>query len=477
MPHLLPSTLADKKTRPDSNPELSGVNLNLSMSPRLLFGVSGSILLFLGVFMPIISLPIIGNMNYFQNGKGDGVIILVLAGISLFLALTERLKGILIPAFLSLAVMGLTFFRFQWAIGSARGEMSKSDNPFKALGETMLDTVQLQWGWAVLIVGVGCLFAAAFMKDRKGQTNQVVIDRNNKGLYSMIASAVVITALWGLLVAVPQLTGGAYSLFGNKDSQTQEKSVKKDDDISKQRLPLLDALSVNITDKGFIAADFYAGRVNATISFTMQQLNKSTKNIRAYKGVLIFRDLFNDEITTVSYKGDKHLQAGQNREEKMFLDYNEFIDKHQILRSTEMKNLRVEWQPEMIMFSDGTSLGLNGEGTYSMENRPLPGENIPAPVSDENKVTENEKSYQENAKQKKQISPHRTQTAIDTEQLVENENPDGKPFDNFDRSQGLPKNSERGTKLEKKTSTPLKKYEPSPLTIRTGDGKMMIVNQ
>ena len=44
-----------------------------------------SIILFVGVFTPIVSFPIIGYMNYLQNGRGDGVIVLILAVISLVL--------------------------------------------------------------------------------------------------------------------------------------------------------------------------------------------------------------------------------------------------------------------------------------------------------------------------------------------------------------------------------------------------------
>lgn len=57
------------------------------MDKRQVFGLIGSILLFIGVFTPIISIPIVGNMDYFQNGKGDGTIVLVLAVISLLLAI------------------------------------------------------------------------------------------------------------------------------------------------------------------------------------------------------------------------------------------------------------------------------------------------------------------------------------------------------------------------------------------------------
>ena len=39
---------------------------------RKIIGLSGAVILFVGVFCPIISMPIMGSMNYFQNGKADG---------------------------------------------------------------------------------------------------------------------------------------------------------------------------------------------------------------------------------------------------------------------------------------------------------------------------------------------------------------------------------------------------------------------
>ena len=52
-------------------------SLNKTSQRRQWFGILGSILLFIGVFAPIISVPIVGNVNYFQNGKGDGVIVTI----------------------------------------------------------------------------------------------------------------------------------------------------------------------------------------------------------------------------------------------------------------------------------------------------------------------------------------------------------------------------------------------------------------
>jgi hypothetical protein len=56
------------------------------MSNRQWLGISGSALLFIGVFLAV-KLPIMGEMNYFANGRGDGVLVLLLAVTSLALVL------------------------------------------------------------------------------------------------------------------------------------------------------------------------------------------------------------------------------------------------------------------------------------------------------------------------------------------------------------------------------------------------------
>ena len=63
------------------------------MSTRQLLGILGSATLFIGVFMPIVRLPIVGEMNYFANGRGDGVLILVLAGVRRSTVLLWSIKG------------------------------------------------------------------------------------------------------------------------------------------------------------------------------------------------------------------------------------------------------------------------------------------------------------------------------------------------------------------------------------------------
>lgn len=474
-----PSSFINYQPAANSNPTIS-----FELTPRLLLGVVGSIVLFVGVFMPLFSVPIIGNVNYFQNGKGDGVVIIILAGISLFLALTDRFKGLLITGILSLAMMSFTFFNFQWRMSQARSEMSKSDNIFKGLGEKMLETVQLQWGWAILIVGAGMLIAAALIKNHRNENDEVVTERNNTSLYAVLAVAGIALTAWICLAVVPQFSDDSNSLFGgvsnnsSKDTAAKEKA-DTEANLAKQREPLLNALSVNLTSKEFAAADFYAGRPSDYLSFNIQQTNKSAKDIRGFKGVFAIKDIFGDEIIKISFKSDDVLRTGQSKKDKMSLNYNQFMDSHQKLRSTAMENLRVEWQPEMIMFADGTALNLTGEQSYSIENNTPKNQTEAAelPTSETNSQTPKGTTT---ADTKPKVQKPIQKKRIAADDLSENETADAdtnepresRIFDNFDTSGGV-----SVKKKPKAAATPVVTESKLPVVVRMPDGRMKIVNQ
>ncbi len=140
------------------------------MKTKQLLGLIGSIVLSLGVFTPIVSVPIMGNMNYFHNGKGDGTIVLILAVISLVLVLANKYKGLWFTGIGSLGVILFTFIKFQAIMSimsqaKADMELELAGNPFRGLAVMAMQSVQLQWGWALLIVGAALVIASAAMKD------------------------------------------------------------------------------------------------------------------------------------------------------------------------------------------------------------------------------------------------------------------------------------------------------------------------
>lgn len=112
-------------------------------------------------------------MNYFQNGKGDGTVVLVLAGISLVLVLAEKFKGLWFTGCGSLGMIIFTFINFQTSMSQAKTDMESdlAGNPFRGLADVAMQSIQLQWGWPVLIVGAALVIASAAMKEEPKAVN------------------------------------------------------------------------------------------------------------------------------------------------------------------------------------------------------------------------------------------------------------------------------------------------------------------
>jgi uncharacterized membrane protein YidH (DUF202 family) len=204
--------------------------------PQIL-GLAGSVILFIGVFTPIISLPIVGGMNYFQNGRGDGVIVLLVAILSAFLTLAKRYRFLLFTGGGPLAILALTFIVFQVRISQMQTEMKKSmgNNPFAGLGDAMMNSVQISWGWAVLIIGAVLLIAAALVHRRETTDgeyeNSVFPNIADKHVYIALG---VIFAIWLGLIGYGFLGGSAVSPSVPVDplSALQSKSPAKSSSTS-----------------------------------------------------------------------------------------------------------------------------------------------------------------------------------------------------------------------------------------------------
>jgi len=130
-------------------------------------GILGSILLLIGVFTPIISLPIIGNINYFHNGQGDGVILLVLSLISLVLVFRGEYKLLWWTGGSSFLVIivGLIIFSTRIYQLQSNVEQELPDNAFGGLVNAAVQSAELQWGWIIIILGASLITGAAAISE------------------------------------------------------------------------------------------------------------------------------------------------------------------------------------------------------------------------------------------------------------------------------------------------------------------------
>jgi hypothetical protein len=137
------------------------------MNTKQLLGFFGSLVIIIGVFAPVVSIPIIGSTNFYQNDKVEGILILILAAASVVLALRKIYKGLWFTGIGSFILSLISFIRLQMKLSDIKSKMGSelSGNPLKGLVDLAAQSVQLQWGWALLFAGAALIIAGAAIKE------------------------------------------------------------------------------------------------------------------------------------------------------------------------------------------------------------------------------------------------------------------------------------------------------------------------
>lgn len=119
------------------------------MRTKQITGLIGSVTLFIGVFVPLISIPTIENLNYFTcSKKSDVMITLVLAIMSFILVLAKKFKALWFTGIVSLCLTIAAFINFRILRPHIAG-------------------IQFEWGWALLIIGPALIIVSAAMESFK----------------------------------------------------------------------------------------------------------------------------------------------------------------------------------------------------------------------------------------------------------------------------------------------------------------------
>jgi hypothetical protein len=80
--------------------------------------------------------------------------------------LTGRYRWLWLTGSLSLAFLIFSLVMLHDNLAAMKGRMNVelADNPFRGLADAAMTSVQIQWGWAALVVGAGLLIAAAALR-------------------------------------------------------------------------------------------------------------------------------------------------------------------------------------------------------------------------------------------------------------------------------------------------------------------------
>jgi hypothetical protein len=141
------------------------------INQRQILGYIASATLALGTLLPLVSVPIVGTLNYLSSipeslggtGIADGIFILAFAALGAVLVALNKFKLLLIPAIGALALTAFTFIGLAVKINDMKSQLESSlaGNPFAGLATGLLSTLRLEWGWVVLFAGGALLLLVA----------------------------------------------------------------------------------------------------------------------------------------------------------------------------------------------------------------------------------------------------------------------------------------------------------------------------
>jgi hypothetical protein len=113
-------------------------------------------------------------------------------------------------------------------------------------------------------------------------------------------------------------------------------------------------ISVSMVSKNFHKANLMAGDAGDRIDFTFLFKSLLEKDVRAFKGAVVIKDLFDQDILRVTLMHETGLSAKGTTLWKGGIKYNQFIATHQRLLTVEQIDITVSFVCESIIYADGT---------------------------------------------------------------------------------------------------------------------------
>ena len=103
-----------------------------------------------------------------------------------------------------------------------------------------------------------------------------------------------------------------------------------------------------------LSKGFYEGKYGQDqITFSLSFKNAAERDVRAFEGVLEFNDLLGNRILSSNIAINDPVPAGGAMPWDGGIDYNQFMDRHQRLRTEKQENVRMVFVLKKVLYADG----------------------------------------------------------------------------------------------------------------------------
>lgn len=113
------------------------------------------------------------------------------------------------------------------------------------------------------------------------------------------------------------------------------------------------AATVALVKLDRIPKNYDARRYSDQQAFVVAIQNDSQKNMAGISGRIVFTDIFDKEIGSVSFSVTEKILPGQTHTWTGVRDYNQFMKEHRALWEAEEGKYKTTFTPEEVIFEDG----------------------------------------------------------------------------------------------------------------------------
>ena len=142
--------------------------MTISVLFRQAIAVIGSSLLGIGVFLPMLGVAIFRDHSYYSLSPGGATILIVLAGLSILLAVTKRFQWLYVTGIFALGLVIYTLIAMNNRQSAIQSDLKEhvADMPLKSLSQNLVSSVRLRIGWPMMFAGALLILSVPLIGSR-----------------------------------------------------------------------------------------------------------------------------------------------------------------------------------------------------------------------------------------------------------------------------------------------------------------------
>ena len=236
---------------------------------------------------------------------------------------------------ISFFLLPLSAIVFSFVLGSKA--VSSTSNGFEqavaALGTAIGGSFVVVLSFIIALAGGVIMHLITNKYEKKAEASDIKQAETLSNKHGIILSLVAII----LLAIIMGFISSAQHSANTEQVKTETKKV-----------------TLEITKKGFNAADYMSGTYQDQITMSLKFTNTTDNEIRGVEGVLTFYDIFDNKISSTKVSYVESIPANGSKVCESGTDYNQFMDEDVKLKNTELKDLKYKWEVSTIIFADGS---------------------------------------------------------------------------------------------------------------------------